>query len=862
MADITVTFSDGKSHVYQGVPDDASPSQVQERVARDFPGQQATHIDRKAGESEGFLSQVGSAVKRTAASAVAGLGKSAAAVPRAVSMAITGGIAPEASQSLDEMGDSVEKYWTEFGNKNGLNNKYGKAVAEGVGGAASAPTNLPGLIAGGGAGAGSELSANLFGDSFVSRLLGGLVGGGASAAAASKVGNRLTPQAATLAKESLEGISPKMLSDAEAFQKASLAKGIQIDLAQALEAVGAPASNLTTIRNFLASKKQGDQVQQVLRDQPGQLSLEASQFAARLPGENYGTAQAANNLQQAATSRIQLAQQQRSKVWQDTLDNVKSALESVAQSKRLLASQNLSQVQAGTSAAESAAQQQVVAATARLKQLQDLLEKAKSGDATAVAKANAAVAESRKLVESLQSFSFPRGQVTTPRGSFLSEPRRGESIVNDQITRELQANSLENTIPPQVADAPSLPTMQAQKAVETGAQELSAAEQAAAALKAQNAKTVGAAQDALTSAENAAKSVSFVPEQAVQRARTRLFELADKYPNTAQGNMLRDLASRMKTQDGFVTDPNALNLILREASAKLKDPTIRASGIDKGAAKAIGDAIGEARDNFGNTFKPLKAANTAYSNFTTEVIDPLKQGPVGQFAGKGYDPAVQAGMTKFESLMKDGVDANAKNSSVRVLARELAQVDPNAVPDALKSYVSKNIQKAMEPGATSQTAANNADMASRIADNLFANEMQAQGLRDAVAESAKSLGQNSSEMVKGLNNFMQITRALKSRPATVGGLAQKEIFEIGGRTMGADALRVFGFLPFERVARRLEDTVLGSTLKKFDTILTSPDGAKLLVELGKVDPTSKRAAMIISTMAGTSATNPVGVTGE
>ena len=42
---VTVTFSDGTRHVYQNVPDEATPDQVQQRIAREFQGKSVTALD-------------------------------------------------------------------------------------------------------------------------------------------------------------------------------------------------------------------------------------------------------------------------------------------------------------------------------------------------------------------------------------------------------------------------------------------------------------------------------------------------------------------------------------------------------------------------------------------------------------------------------------------------------------------------------------------------------------------------------------------------------------------------------------------------------------------------------------------------
>lgn len=43
--DVTVTFDDQSSHIYQGVPDTATPEQVTQRATSDFPGKQVVHLD-------------------------------------------------------------------------------------------------------------------------------------------------------------------------------------------------------------------------------------------------------------------------------------------------------------------------------------------------------------------------------------------------------------------------------------------------------------------------------------------------------------------------------------------------------------------------------------------------------------------------------------------------------------------------------------------------------------------------------------------------------------------------------------------------------------------------------------------------
>lgn len=711
-----------------------------------------------------------------------------------------------------------------------------RATAEGAGGAFLGPISKAGVAAGAAGGAGAEIASRLLPDSWATRLLGALVGAGGVAVAANKLA-KLTPQAQALAKESLEGITPEMLEKAQKFQleaaKNGMPGGVKVDLAQALEAVGAPASNLTTLRNFLANKSQGTEVQKTLREQPGQLSTAADLYAGGLPGKNRGAMAEANVLQDTATEAINAAKKERTVLWETTLEAARDKLRQNAQLPLDVARQNAAGVEA-----------QLKAAADQLAKLKSAVDVAKAGDTTAIAKANEKAAEIASLIEKMRSPALPRGRAAGNTGRFLEPSARGESIDFDLIGREAQANNLQRNVLPQVTPAPSLPTLQADKALREGQQTFDTlqkqAENAAARVR---------------QAEANALKVDLVPSATVQSVASYLVNLAGKSPNTAQSAFLGQLARKLQTNEGFVQDPAALNQILKEAAAKLKSPDLASKGIDAGTSKFLGGQIQTLRERFGETFAPLREANQSYKRFTEEVVNPLKQGPTGQIAGRrGYFDDTQASGTPFTRLMEQGVDPSASQSEIRRLGTELAKTDPEAFASSLRTYVSGKLKRAMEPGVDAATAANNPDMAQRIASSLFANEMQFRGLRDAVSVSAATMGQKPAEAVRGLDHLVQLTKALKSRPGSVGGLTNREVLELGGQNYGADALRVFGFLPFEKAARRLEDRILGDTLRQFDKVLTSPEGAKLLAELGRTPVMSKKTFTILSAYLATQAT--------
>lgn len=69
MADITVTFADGSSHVYENVPNDITREQAIQRASRDFSGRQITNVSRTSFAEMGAADVLQKAVTNVPASA-------------------------------------------------------------------------------------------------------------------------------------------------------------------------------------------------------------------------------------------------------------------------------------------------------------------------------------------------------------------------------------------------------------------------------------------------------------------------------------------------------------------------------------------------------------------------------------------------------------------------------------------------------------------------------------------------------------------------------------------------------------------------------------------------------------------------
>ena len=655
---ITVTFADGSQHVYNNAPDEATPESVSVRASQEF-GKSVKALD--GGKEPSFLDTAKHKAKLFGSDLMNVVGGIPAAVidmglHNPSTMGPSPG-APLASYALDKASTkpvtSADKW------QSTITRNVAGALLTPAGKVAPLRTALSGLTAG----LGEETAGRMTNDNPLARLAGALTGG-IGGSAATTFASRAAPQASTLARESIEGLTPKMLDEAKSFQELAGTKGVTVDLAQALEAVGAPANNLTTIRNVLATSRHGNRVQEGLRNQPTELEMLGDTTVAGLPGNVRQADVAANNVQAAATARINQAKGERS-------------------------------------------------------------------------------AEVRPLYEA--------------------------------------AGNLPASVRKQLADVLSN-------------------SQAAPGLPQQAAGTLATAQGRL----KVAPGTGAIPTHALD------FDA-----------VIGDMTGAYKGTPLTPVDP-------------------RSAGVVKNAAGKMNTVLRDASPE-------LAAAESRFKQISQDVIDPLKQGPVGQFATpRGYKPDVAAAQTKLTALLNKGEDPAAGGSNIRLLAKELQKVDPEAFPDAVKTYVSGKLGEAF-PATIGGSKITSGDAAGKVYSALFSNRNQWNGLRQAAAASAKSLGQKPEDVVRGLENFAQITKALKNR-VEPGGVRSEEVFQIAGQNYGSDAMRIFGFLPFEKAARRMEDSVMAKTLTQFDKILTSPEGAAKLAELGKVPPLSGKALAIWATM--------------
>lgn len=580
--------------------------------------------------------------------------------------------------------------------------KYLSSIVEGVsGGLTGGPAGgLRSAVTGGMSGLGAEAGAQVSGDedAFLPRLLGGLAGGGLGFLFSGRLGP--SPRVQELARESLDGITPRQIDEARSFMQAAGLDGVRLDAAQALEGVGASPAGLRVLRDTLANVKEGDQTLKLLRAQPAAIQERGATWLATNPGNVYAPEQAANNLSEAATGVINAAKQARSNEVRGMYDKAGQLTPDTSQ------------------------------------QMSQFLD------------------------------------------DFVSKP--GVSDTTKRAVRKLQAK---------LVDAPQGPTVAQLQA--KLAQATKPSEKAALRLQIQQA----------ANAKPTFKTLH------AKDADTMISEFLGPFRGTPISPV---------------------------------NPTVR------GETKAIGQELNKLLQK---ASPELEAAEVRFGQISRDVIDPLKQGQIGGLATKaGYRADTQASMTKMQTLFSAGRDPATHHSPLLETARRLNKQDPMAFRDAAKTYYSGKISAAFNAdiGGAKPT---NKDAAERIYRELFLLQPQYTGMKDVVTAAAESAGVPTAEALRGLDNFAKIVKAASSQPDQLGGMTKQQIIEMAEKHHGANFVRIFGFLPFERMARNLESATMTNTLREMDKLITTPEGLKILAELSR-QPVMSRQALALAATAG------------
>ena len=250
----------------------------------------------------------------------------------------------------------------------------------------------------------------------------------------------------------------------------------------------------------------------------------------------------------------------------------------------------------------------------------------------------------------------------------------------------------------------------------------------------------------------------------------------------------------------------------------------------------------------------LAAANKAYENVMTSVVDPLKKSVVGRVAGRaGSNAAQEAPQARLFSVFEKGTVPGATSSEILTLEKALRGAgQPEVFQDAAKSWLAGKVSTALKSTDNRMPE----DIASRLR-TAFGDPRQldqtSKGFEDVLAGLARSQGVPDAAYIKGFRNFMEIIADASRRPGTARGVTPGEVKEMASEGVFRRLGQVSVMTPIRQPALKWAQFLEADALKTMDELLTTPEGVATLVKLGKQPPRSHAAVSTMATFLGTNA---------
>lgn len=282
-----------------------------------------------------------------------------------------------------------------------------------------------------------------------------------------------------------------------------------------------------------------------------------------------------------------------------------------------------------------------------------------------------------------------------------------------------------------------------------------------------------------------------------------------------------------------VTDVQTIDDTLRELEKKMsnkpKDPR---------AAALIQSEIGKIRDNLKALSPGYAAGSEQYAQITRDVINPAKQGPLGQVAQRtGYDPSNPASRTNLYGIFDRG-------EGVLTLQKDMSKAGPQgnqAFIDAGTSWFADKVQGAakLEGGELTK------DLAANIEKSLYGSPSQVRRTNDLLAGIARAQGVEESTLVNGLKNWTKTITMAAKQPTSTRGQSAAEIAE-SSKSLFGRASSISVITPFRGTARKADELINRKAYSNIAKLMQTPEGIDTLRKLAAAKPGSMISQNLIA----------------
>lgn len=288
--------------------------------------------------------------------------------------------------------------------------------------------------------------------------------------------------------------------------------------------------------------------------------------------------------------------------------------------------------------------------------------------------------------------------------------------------------------------------------------------------------------------------------------------------NMPENDMRVLIAAKQSLDDDYASQMNAI------------------TGSQKNAG-AVTYSAREKLDKFLVSKSPIyKQGRDIYSQVTTDVVNPLVQGRVGQIAEGGVG---ETGMRTQQGVLMPANPQVTTPKDIKATVQALRRQDPTAVPawtrQSLEGIFNETTQKLQ--GGENQFGG------AKFASTVAGNKQQRENLKALVTESAGIQAWN------GFEKMLDVMEAQGKRQPMGSATAFNQMISEEFKQGGLGQVGALVTKP-SRISTAYDEYRMGKNAQLLAKLLTDPDGINKLKEISNTAPNSAKTRLLVNSLLG------------
>jgi hypothetical protein len=280
--------------------------------------------------------------------------------------------------------------------------------------------------------------------------------------------------------------------------------------------------------------------------------------------------------------------------------------------------------------------------------------------------------------------------------------------------------------------------------------------------------------------------------------------------------------------------------VLIAAKQSLDDDYASQMNAMTGSQKNAGAVTYAARDKLDKflTSKSsvYKQGRDIYSQVTTDVVNPLTQGRVGQIAEGGVG---ETGMRTQQGVLMPTNPQVTTPKDIKATVAALRRQDPNAVP----AWTRQSLEGIFNETGQKLQSGENQFGGAKFAATIAGNKQQRENLRTLVTESSGIQAWN------GFEKMLDVMEAQGKRQPMGSATAFNQMIQEDLKQGGLGQVGALVTKP-SRISVAYDEYRMGKNAQLLAKLLTDPDGINKLKEISNNAPNSAKTRLLVNSLIG------------